>query len=139
MNFRSVLLKFKTYYWRYDSLWWTSIVLSEGLLAVIESETLNRSFTIILAVHQPYNIMYRYTCDASWPANRVRAWNLASLFTRHWWAVEQRNTCVCVSLSLYIYIYFIYEFTVLTPLDHGRVMYKCASASLQYSGQLACQ
>ena len=31
-----------------------SKVFSEGLLAVNESETLNRSFTIILAVHQPY-------------------------------------------------------------------------------------
>ena len=26
-----------------------------------------------------------------------------------------------------------------SPLDHGRDMYKRASASLQYSGQLACQ
>ena len=26
-----------------------------------------------------------------------------------------------------------------TTLDHGRDMYKCASGSLQYSGQLACQ
>ena len=31
-----------------------SKVFSEGLLAVNESETLNRSFTIILAVHKPY-------------------------------------------------------------------------------------
>ena len=34
---------------------------SEGLLAVNESETLNRSFTIILAVHQPYSIMLHVT------------------------------------------------------------------------------
>ena len=37
-------------------------VFSEGLLTVNESETLNRSFTIILAVHQPYSIMlHMYT------------------------------------------------------------------------------
>ena len=34
---------------------------SEGLLAVNESETLNRSFTIILPVHQPYSIMLHVT------------------------------------------------------------------------------
>ena len=34
---------------------------SEGLLAVNESETLNRSFTIILPVHQPYSIMSHIT------------------------------------------------------------------------------
>ena len=34
-----------------------SKVFSKGLLAVNESETLIRSFTIILAVHQPYSIM----------------------------------------------------------------------------------
>ena len=33
-----------------------SKVFKEGLLAVNESEMLNRSFTIILAVHQPYSI-----------------------------------------------------------------------------------
>ena len=38
-----------------------SKVFSEGLLAVNESETLNRSFTIILAVHQPYSIMLHVT------------------------------------------------------------------------------
>ena len=34
---------------------------SEGLLAVNESETLNRSFPIILAAHQPYSIMLHVT------------------------------------------------------------------------------
>ena len=38
-----------------------SKVLSEGLLAVNESETLNSSFTIILAVHQLYSIMLHVT------------------------------------------------------------------------------
>ena len=38
-----------------------SKVFSEGLLAVNESETLNRSFPIILAVHQPYSIMLHIT------------------------------------------------------------------------------
>ena len=38
-----------------------SKVFSEGLLAVNESETLNRSFTIILAVHQPYSIVLHVT------------------------------------------------------------------------------
>ena len=38
-----------------------SKVFSEGLLAVNETETLNRSFTIILAVHQPYSIMLHVT------------------------------------------------------------------------------
>ena len=38
-----------------------SKVFSEGLLAVNESETLNRSFTIILAVHQPSSIMLHVT------------------------------------------------------------------------------
>ena len=36
-------------------------VFSEGLLAVNESETLNHSFTIILAVYQPYSIMLHVT------------------------------------------------------------------------------
>ena len=38
-----------------------SNVFSEGLLAVNKSETLNRPFTIILAVHQPYSIMLHVT------------------------------------------------------------------------------
>ena len=38
-----------------------SNVFSGGLLAVNESETLNRYFTIILAVHQPYSIMLHVT------------------------------------------------------------------------------
>ena len=38
-----------------------SEVFSKGLLAVDESEALNRSFTIILAVHQPYSIMLHVT------------------------------------------------------------------------------
>ena len=38
-----------------------SKVFSEGLLAVNESETLNRSFTIIFAVYQPYSIMLHVT------------------------------------------------------------------------------
>ena len=38
-----------------------SKVFSEGLLVLNESETLNRSLTIILAVHQPYSIMLHVT------------------------------------------------------------------------------
>ena len=38
-----------------------SKVFSKGILAVNESETSNRSFTIILAVHQPYSIMLHVT------------------------------------------------------------------------------
>ena len=38
-----------------------SKVFSEVLLAVNESETLNRSFTIILAVHQLYSSMLHVT------------------------------------------------------------------------------
>ena len=38
-----------------------SKVFSERLLAANESETLKRSFTIILAVHQPYSIMLHVT------------------------------------------------------------------------------
>ena len=37
-------------------------IICEGLLAVNESETLNRSFTIILAVHQPYSIINVVCC-----------------------------------------------------------------------------
>ena len=43
------------------TLTFASPAFSEGLLAVNESETLNRSFTIILAVHQPYSIMLHVT------------------------------------------------------------------------------
>ena len=45
-----------------------------------ESKTLNRSFTIILAVHQPYSIGYICIHNGSWPANRVNAWDFLPHF-----------------------------------------------------------
>ena len=112
-----------------------------------ESETLNRSFTIILAVHQPYSIMLHvtYICihNASWPANRVKAWDFLPHFLLcsyrssypHWvhWSWLSRNVYIS---DTWIY-YTVLQLSLCEQCLLGEVQLKISSCFF-FANSLFC-